>query len=115
MEISGKRNIIVDINMFVHYPETYNANTISNKFSRYFKECILENKITDFVYNLESYVMINTAPHSEEELLKIDFCFTGDEVTLINKETFILDLKCFIIDYFNNKIKDIRVEIVSNK
>lgn len=115
MNLSEKRNITIYIKMFVHYPEAYNANTISNKFNIYFKKYFFENKFIDSIYNQDCYVMINSAPHNEEEALEIEVCFDKNEVKSINKETIILNWKEFVIDYFNNQIQDINIRFVSNK
>ena len=109
MELCEKRDVVIYINMFVHYPQTFNANTISNKFNVFFKEYFI-----DSVSNQECYVMINSAPHNETELLKIEVCF-DENVTLINKENMILKLKEFVINYFNNQIKDLNVEFLSDE
>lgn len=115
MDLFEKRNITIYIKMFVHYPEAYNANAISNKFNMYFKEYFSENKFIDYIYNQDCYVMINSAPYDEEESLEIEVCFDKNEVTSINKEAIILNWKEFVIDYFNNQIKDIDIEFVNNK
>lgn len=115
MSIYKKRDIIIQINMFVYYPETYNAYTISNKFNSYLKEYFLENKFIDSSYNQECSVVINSTPQNVKEALKIEIYFVKNEVTSINKETVILKLKEFVTDYFNNQIKDINIEFVSNK
>lgn len=115
MNVYEKRDIIIYINMFVHYPETYNANTISSKFNSYLNEYFFVNKIIDAIYNHDCYVKINSAPHSQEESLKIEVCFFNNKLTSIDKETILLKLKEFVIDYFNSQIKDYNIEYVSNK
>lgn len=92
--MKSHENINVYINLFVHYPETYNANTINNNFNIFFMECI------------NSDVMINSAPHNEEESIKIEVYIKG---TNIDKENFILKCNKFVLNYFNNKLKDINV------
>ena len=46
--------------------------------------------------------MINSTPHQEEELLKIEVCFAKTLDVLMDMETISSDLKRFIIEYFNN-------------
>lgn len=96
MNLDNKTTIY--INMFVHYPEAFNAGSISGKFKEY-----LANTCQ------ECYVMINSAPSSEEESLKMEIITTSE-----NKETITINLKEFIKDYFNNQIRKIDIEFVSN-
>ena len=115
MNLHEKVDMIVYVNMFVHYPETYNAYTIRNKFNSYFKEYFSNNKLMDSIYNKDCFVMINSAPHTEEELMKIEVCLAKRIDELINMETFVLNCKEFIVDYFNSKIKNIDIEFVIDK
>lgn len=108
MSLYNIREINIYINMFVHYPEIYNANTISNNFSSYLKNKSLFNE----AYNQDCNVMINSAPHIVDESLEIKIIFGEDDVILVDKDAIILNLKKFIIEYFNNQVKDISIEFI---
>lgn len=111
MNFNDKNGIIIYINIFVHYPETYNAYTITNKFNSYFKDVFPNDKFND----KDCYVMLNSAPHTEEESLKIEVSLVKSLAELLNIEMFVLNCKEFVVDYFNNRIKDIDIEFVNDK
>ena len=99
--MSKFENINVYINMFVHYPETYNAYIIENKFNSFWKE---------YFYNSECYVMVNSAPHTEEESVLIEYSLAKEVLDVI-----ISNFKQFVLNYFNNQIKTIDVKCIDNK
>ena len=96
------------INMFVHYPETYNANTISNNFIK----CINDSNVFKFSNNPKCHVIINSAPHSEEELIKVEFNIGSNSDVLNNKEEVTKVLKNFVNNYFNNQFKVLSIEFI---
>lgn len=107
--MSDKTDLVIYINMYVHYPETYNAYTISNKFNSYFNEYFLNN---EFTYKQDCDVMLNSIPSMEDETIRINVCIPKKLDVLINIETFTLDCKKFVTEYFNNQIKNIEIEIL---
>ena len=109
MNLDEKRNIIVYINMFVHYPQSHNANTICTNFNEFFEKENLLKSIND----QNCYVMINSAPFNEKESLQIEIGLKSNK-TLINKEVIISKLKEFVQDYFKNQINEIKVEFTNN-
>lgn len=94
------------INMFVHYPETYNANTISNNFIK----CINDSNVFKFINNPKCYIMIHSAPHSEEELIKVEFNIDRNNDVFTNTEELTKVSKNFVNNYFNNQIKVLSIE-----
>lgn len=96
------------LNMFVHYPEIYNANTISNHLIKY----INDSDVFKLINNPQCYVMINSAPHSEEELIKVEINIDRNNVTFINKDKLTATLNNFVENFFNNRIKVINVEFI---
>lgn len=107
MNLNEKNNINIFINMYVHYAETFNAYTISNRFYNYF----LEHKSLFSLNNPECYVKINSAPHCEEELIKIEIILSPKDYEYIDKT--IENLKDFVREYFNNQIKQIEVNFIA--
>ena len=103
-----KKNIMIYVNLFVHYPEVYNSNTISTKLNNCFKECFLGNELIDLSYKQECYVMIKSAPHSEVELINVEICNLKLESKLMNKV--IIKLEKDINEYFNNQLMRINIE-----
>lgn len=96
------------INMFVHYPEIYNANTISNNLIKY----INDSDVFKLINSPQYYVMINSAPHSEEELIKVEINIDRNNVAFINKDKLTSALNNFVENSFNNRIKVINVEFI---
>lgn len=78
---------MIYINIFVHYPETYNETIVSNIFKEYFKDNNL-------------YVKVKSAPSNENEMIV---------VKTDNQEEDLLKLKEFIFNHF--QIKDILINI----
>lgn len=104
------RNDIIEIkiyiNLFVHYPNAYSSNMITEKFNNH-----LIKEDLYLIYNPKCYVMVNSAPHSEEESIKIEISSLQKDI-LNNNEDIILDLKEFTQGYFNNQINNIEVDFV---
>lgn len=107
MNLNEKNSINIFINMYVHYVETFNAYTISNRFNNYF----LEHKTLFSLDNPECYVKINSAPHCEEELIKIEIKLSPKDYEYIDKA--IENLKEFVREYFNNQIKQIDIIFIA--
>ena len=73
---------MIYINIFVHYPETYNETIVSNIFKEYFKDNNL-------------YVKVKSAPSNENEMIV---------VKTDNQEEDLLKLKEFIFNHFQIRI-----------
>lgn len=79
---------MIYINIFIHYPETYNETIISDKIKENFNDY-------DF------FVKVKSAPHSENEMIVIE------NKDLINEEK-IIKIRDFILNYL--EIKDILIK-----
>ena len=105
-----EKNTKIYINIFVHYPEVYNANTICEKLNFYFKPLFSDNNLIDYIDNC--YVMINSAPHNEEELIEVEFNSYKKEMLLLIKDTISIKVEELIMQYFNNQITNILIKFV---
>lgn len=94
------------INMFVHYPKAYNANTISNNFIKYINEA----NVFDIYDNPECYVLIKSAPYNDEELVNVEINVDRKNDIYIDKEKVIAVIKKFIDEAFYNQLKILNVE-----
>lgn len=109
MNLNEKKDVLIFINMYVHYQEAYNANTISNSFNNYY----FEHKLLNSLDNPKCYVMINSAPHSEEESIKIEISLNQNDFEKLEKEMVILNIKEFVKTYFKGQIKVIEVLFIA--
>ncbi len=107
--MNDKLDLVIYINMFVHYPETFNSSAICNKLNSYFNKYLLNN---DFTYNLNCDVMINSAPHIEDEsiVMEVDLYKNIDDSSI--KETFVQDFKKIVAEYFDNRIKNVEIKFI---
>ena len=61
---------MIYINIFVHYPETYNETIVSNIFKEYFKDNNLYVKVKSAPSNENEMIVVKT-DNKEEDLLKL--------------------------------------------
>lgn len=108
MNLYETKDVKVFVNMFVHYREAFNGYAISNSFNKYF----MEEKLLHLVNDPDFNIMINSAPHYEDQSIKIQIILSQNVYDSLEKEKIILNLKGFVVEYFNNQLKLIDVEFI---
>lgn len=103
--------IIINVNVFVHYPETLNCAVINDNFNKFFNSYFTDNQLCYSKYEGNSNVDVNAAPHNENQMIIIDLRFTHKIDESLNKYKMESNLKEFISKYFNNQIKDVNFNI----
>lgn len=96
-------NSSIFINVFVHYPEVYNSSVISRRLEKYFNDYFINNKLVEVNVNVKVYVAIKSAPHIEEQMIKVEF-EPSNEID----DSIKLDWKNYLFVYFDKRINDIR-------
>jgi len=101
--------IKVFMNLYVHYPEVYNASVINNKLENYINDYFKINKPKNSEFDF-SYLTIKSAPSNEEQMMVIDVMFLDGIDESINKDRLIKEWKEYFYNYFNNEIKEIIIK-----
>lgn len=91
------------VNIFVHYPEVYNSSVISRNLEKYFNGYFINNKLDKIEFNGKVYVTIKSAPHNEEQMIKVDFDFIKEI-----DESIKLDWRNYLFVFLDKQINDIR-------
>lgn len=102
--------IKVFMNLYVHYPEVYNASVINNKLENYINDYFKINKPKNSEFDF-SYLTIKSAPSNEEQMMVIDVMFLDGIDESINKDRLIKEWKEYFNNYFNNEIKEIIIKL----
>lgn len=97
------------MNLYVHYPEVYNASVINNKLENYINDYFKINKPKNSEFDF-SYLTIKSAPSNEEQMMVIDVMFLDGIDESINKDRLIKEWKEYFYNYFNNEIKEIIIK-----
>lgn len=96
----------VFINIFVHYPEVYNSTVINKRLNTYFNNYFSNNKPLDSEFSGNTYVMIKSAPHEENQLMKIDVAFSNKIDESLNNSEMLSEWKDYLFIYFDRQIKE---------
>lgn len=102
-------NFILDlyVDMYMHYPDCFSSNAISEKLNLYFEEYFsYKNKLN---IEVNSYVMIKSAPHNQNESVDVKAKFSEMSECI---ETMIFDWRVYIADYFKVMIDDVKIDCV---
>jgi hypothetical protein len=111
--MSLSNNFNVFINIFVHYPEVYNSTVINNKLNNYIKKYFSNNKPLNSVFNGNTYVMIKTAPHNENQVIIIDIEFSNQVDESILNSNIMLEWKEYFGVYFDKQIQEIYINFIN--
>ena len=106
---TSKNNFKIYINIYLHYPEVVNSTIINDKINVFFNEYFSNNKLIDSSFDGNTYVMINSAPHNENQNIEIDVVFSNEIDESLRSGKFESDVKEFLSVYFNKQIKEIYV------
>lgn len=108
-KINNQNDINIYINLYVHYPETFNGTIINDKLKEYFDKYFLSCKIINTEIVINSDVMINSLSHFENEIVEIKVSFDKQLDNLINKEVIKKEWEQHIKNFFNSNIKEVNI------